>query len=346
MTDFLTRLIGRSSWSLPLAEPVIGPLYSPGHETIHSPAASPFERESVGELNWSSDGRLHHMLARSGLKTNQTGDTEISIPAIPQTGDRRQSHPVPFAPITKVELLDGPGSALISSRMARMAGPEDSPDLDLSGEDERISKDHLGDAPPGRLKGHLSDRPGRAHVSARKKGPESWLDINQINQIAEAPASRERIARNSPEQNIAFLLSHRTPVNGNLRSVPMTLAATPVPEVEDRTESILRTEMMQTEERIGPPLLTAQNKEKSASSSRPQISGWDRWGPRIGEEKRRNSPPKMSSEPPQSIRVTIGRIDVRAVSQQPPARPKPAQPAPDRVPSLEEYMRKRNGGIR
>lgn len=317
VTDFLTRLIGRSSWSLPLAEPVIGPLYSPGHETIRSPAASPFERESVGELNWSSDGRLHHMLARSGLKTNQTGDTEISIPAIPQTGDRRQSHPKPIPPTSS--------------------------EAKLPGEDGRTSTDHLGDAPPGRLNEEFSDRPGRAHVSARTKASETSPDINQT---AEAPASRERIKDRSPAIEIDLPQSQRAPVNGNIRSVPMTLAASPDPKVQDRTDSILRTAMKETEERNGPPLLTAQFAGKPASRSRPQISGWERPGSRIGDEIRRNSPPEMSSEPPQSIRVTIGRIDVRAVSQQSPARPKPAQPAPDRVPSLEEYMRKRNGGIR
>jgi hypothetical protein len=44
------------------------------------------------------------------------------------------------------------------------------------------------------------------------------------------------------------------------------------------------------------------------------------------------------------IQVTIGRIEVRAVTPPAPARSAPARPSP--APSLDEYLKRRNGGER
>ena len=53
---------------------------------------------------------------------------------------------------------------------------------------------------------------------------------------------------------------------------------------------------------------------------------------------------QRSSNSAPTIRVTIGRVEVRAV-QSPPPRPKQAKPEPPKL-SLEEYLRKRAGGSR
>jgi hypothetical protein len=57
----------------------------------------------------------------------------------------------------------------------------------------------------------------------------------------------------------------------------------------------------------------------------------------IRAERERTAPP----EPP-TVHVSIGRVDVRAIVAPPPARP----PAPATRPSLEDYLRGRQGGAR
>jgi hypothetical protein len=172
------------------------------------------------------------------------------------------------------------------------------------------------------------------------KGPENSPD-QKLSQKAQA--SRERKESRSPAHGIDLSQSQRGPVDRG--SVPITFAASRNLMAENWHDPILKI-AGEAEDRSGSKVLTAQPIERSASRSRSRISGWERQGPRMGDETKRAGPPVKIIEEPQSIRVTIGRIDVRAVTRQQPANPKPTPPAPDRVPSLEEYMRKRNGGIR
>jgi hypothetical protein len=68
--------------------------------------------------------------------------------------------------------------------------------------------------------------------------------------------------------------------------------------------------------------------------------------PRSGQSPRRKafSPAERSSKSAPIIRVTIGRVEVRAIHPPAPA-PKSAKPAPSKV-SLEDYLRKRERGLR
>ncbi|WP_199746994.1 hypothetical protein, partial [Corallococcus sp. AB049A] len=52
----------------------------------------------------------------------------------------------------------------------------------------------------------------------------------------------------------------------------------------------------------------------------------------------------LESAPAPVVQVTIGRIEVRAVTPPAPARPAPARTSPSL--SLDEYLRRRNGGGR
>jgi hypothetical protein len=54
--------------------------------------------------------------------------------------------------------------------------------------------------------------------------------------------------------------------------------------------------------------------------------------------------PAATSDLRPIVEVTIGRVDVRAVSAPAPAAPAPAQPRPSRGQSLEEYLRAPRGG--
>lgn len=314
MTDFLTRLIGRSSWSLPLAEPVMDPLFSPRHEAHHLLEIDPSETERVVPSSSSAgsmtdgmgfrargtssltdndgvrEGKLHQ-IAHSWSGAKPIGNARSSVPAIPQTGERVHSPPLPFAPAASENNLPEQGG--------------------------KISKEHLDDTPPGRLEGKPSETE-RAHISARMKGLE-----------------------NSPAYGIDNSQSQIEPVDS--RSVPITVAASRNLMAENWHEPILKI-ARDAEDGRGSEVLTAQPIERSASRSRSRISDWERPGQKFGDEKKRTGPSANISEQPQLVRVTIGRIDVRAVTRQQPAKPTP--PAPDRVPSLEEYMRKRNGGIR
>ncbi len=336
MTDFLARLIGRSSWSLPLAEPVIDPLYSPRHEALPtleinrsgtegvvqstSIAGSMIDgmgfrakgTSSLMDNGWAQEGK-RDQIALSGSGANPIGDTRCLFPVIPQTGERDQSPPQTFAPL---------------------ASENNSPK-----KGEEISKEPGDGTPPERFDGKPSE-PGRAHISARMKGPENSPDQKMS---PGAQASKERNEGRSPAHVIDLSQSQRGPVERG--SVPITFAASRNPMTENWHDPTLKI-AREAEDRSGSEVLTAQPVDRSASRSRSRISGWERPGPRIGDETKRAGPPVKIIEEPQSIRVTIGRIDVRAVTRQQPANPKPTPPAPDRVPSLEEYMRKRNGVIR
>lgn len=68
---------------------------------------------------------------------------------------------------------------------------------------------------------------------------------------------------------------------------------------------------------------------------RPQLDGYLERGP---QEPRVAAP--ESSEP--AIRVTIGRIEVRAITLPPPVPPAPARPVPEL--SLDDYLKQHNGG--
>jgi hypothetical protein len=67
--------------------------------------------------------------------------------------------------------------------------------------------------------------------------------------------------------------------------------------------------------------------------------------PRSGQSPRRRafSPAERSSKSAPIIRVTIGRVEVRAIHPPAPS-PKSAKPAPSKV-SLEDYLRKRERGL-
>lgn len=336
VTDFLARLIGRSSWSLPLAEPVIDPLYSPRHEALptleinRSGTEGVVQSKSIADSmtdgmrsrargisslmdnGWAQEGNGHH-IAQSGSGANPIGDTRCLFPVIPQTGERDQSPPQPFAPL---------------------ASENNSPK-----KGEEISKEPQGDTPPEKLDGKPSQA-GRSHIFSWMKGPENSPDQKLS---PGAQALKERNEGRSPANGIDLFQSQRGPVDRG--SVPITFAASRNLMAENWHDPILKI-AREAEDRSGSKVLTAQPVERSASRSRSRISGWERPGPRIGDETKRNGPPVKIIEEPQSIRVTIGRIDVRAVTRQQPANPNPKPPAPNRVPSLEEYMRKRNGGIR
>ena len=336
VTDFLARLIGRSSWSLPLAEPVIDPLYSPRHEAlptleinrsgtegvVQSSSIADSMTDGMGfrakgtsslmDNGWAQEGK-RDQIALSGSGANPIGDTRCLFPVIPQTGERDQSPPQTFAPL---------------------ASENNSPK-----KGEEISKEPGDGTPPERFDGKPSE-PGRAHISSRMKGPENSPDQKRSQK---AQAYREEKESRSPAYSIDLSQSQRGPVERG--SVPITFAASRNPMTENWHDPTLKI-AREAEDRSGSEVLTAQPVDRSASRSRSRISGWERPGPRIGDETKRAGPPVKIIEEPQSIRVTIGRIDVRAVTRQQPANPKPTPPAPDRVPSLEEYMRKRNGVIR
>jgi hypothetical protein len=74
---------------------------------------------------------------------------------------------------------------------------------------------------------------------------------------------------------------------------------------------------------------------------RPQVTVY-REAPQAIVADRRVTVPASSSSP-STIRVSIGRIEVKAMMPPapPPASPKPGRPAP-RL-SLEEYLKQRNG---
>lgn len=322
---------------MPLAEPVIDPLYSPRHEAFPPLEINRYTTERVAKstslASSMTDGMEYraretsplmdndgipesrsNRITGSGPKAKPNGDRAISIPDITQTENRVQSHPQPFA------------------RTASESYPPE-----WGG---RISKEPQGDTPPGGFKGK-SYESGRIHISARMKRLENSPDQKMS---LEAQESREKNDNRSPSHGIERSKSERGPVDSG--SVPITSAASRSLMAEEWQEAVLQSTVMESKDRRGPEALTAQPIERSTSRFLSRISDWERPGPRIGDETRRTGTPAKIIEQPQSIRVTIGRIDVRAVTRQQPANPKPTPPAADRVPSLEEYMRKRNGGNR
>lgn len=78
---------------------------------------------------------------------------------------------------------------------------------------------------------------------------------------------------------------------------------------------------------------------------RPQVARADESSSRANEAANETANEKTGDQAAPIIRVTIGRVDVRAVSQTAPSARRPTTPAAPKL-SLEEYLRQRGGGKR
>jgi hypothetical protein len=111
------------------------------------------------------------------------------------------------------------------------------------------------------------------------------------------------------------------------------------------TKSIANVSEARAEESLPEPdAPAAQNAPVIAQTSRLSVQTAE---PRpIQPWRRKDFSPveQRSSASAPTIRVTIGRVEVRAIHSPTPA-PKPAKPAPPKL-SLEEYLRKREGSSR
>jgi hypothetical protein len=146
--------------------------------------------------------------------------------------------------------------------------------------------------------------------------------------LSEAEASSQPVRRSASMQPVVSPL-HETDRHAAQAEFPA--------EQVGETNVVQNTKTVQ-ESRLGEPALP----ERERETPRVMVVG-PPIVPALAPQFSFAPEPELSSSP--IIRVTIGRIDVRAVSAPAPAAPRPA-PKPASAQSLDAYLHERNGGSR
>jgi hypothetical protein len=348
MSDFLTRLAGRTLGTTPILKPWTPSRFEvgPGLEMVEPfpEAASPVER----------------------LRTLEERPTEIaasqpSLPAPPGASPRVEERLAASQKGRGVEaqrpseifeqIFEQP--AAVSSKTFRQESGAFPPVREEPVHDAvRLRRTPPTGQPEGASATEGSER-AETLPSPRSFGPfptpqddpeAAVVDLASLGTIPSATSSRG--ARSAPpaveSERIAeplFLERPRESAIGGERAVaagrsrrgPLT---TPLVNLEDANAERAVPSLREPETRMEEPLVRSSlvprevlHEAFGGASEAPQAAGW------IAGER---------VEPEPTIEITIGRIEVKAPPQPPAPRPRPARPGP-RI-SLNEYLRRRREG--
>jgi hypothetical protein len=256
----------------------------------------------------------------TGLERDSEATTSPDEPDQPQAPSAQETPPTSDAP---------------TGRPAAMAQQEDQ------------SGDALSSATPGPPRGTPESRPGPSHLGESGSSERGAMTGREDQQGS--PRTTARHPQTPPETRPEKL--HRAEPGPTQRNLPLG----PRSAEDESGEAVfrpLRTLLDRGQGETLPPVSSPGTQGSLDASEdsptplvprmvRPQLDGYLERGPR---ESHVAAP--ESSEP--AIRVTIGRIEVRAITP-PPPRPRaqrtmPARPGPEL--SLDDYLKQHNGGQR
>jgi hypothetical protein len=371
MSDFVTRLAERTLGAAPVVQPLIAPRFSPGPadhlmEPQGEPATMPEVPDRTPRPRTPPDTP---MLAPDEAEAqNEESDTSITPPSGAPDGAAARPDPSIHAPTTGQEDLDVPDTS--GSPRRPRASRESSP-LETGMESMQEDRQTSSSTPPRPLA--RAPEPGSRTLLSGESVPLGRQDFPDSGPRRE---SRTTIADGrNPLPEPQFESAHRVesaPARRGVEESPRRL----VPEgptldsfaSEDGPGRAMLHSTMALAERArvtleapalpsgtGDPLETGEVTSKSeivpahsaAQGAAPVIV------PRIvrhqPDQRQENSLGEarvLAPEPPApTIKVAIGRIEVRAVTPPAPAqRETPARPEP--MLSLDDYLTQRNGGRR
>lgn len=354
MTDFLTQLVNRTLGLTPSVQPSIPSMYVP--ETVQG---SSFVVDS-DEQTTREDEILEIPLFPRTIKT----DTEkffnqeaIAALPIPISVSRKEIGREGVSGDLVAQITDAaPPLPLSSTDSSEDSRRESSATADtrLFSSQEEDSQQILGARTLVNEENSQNSSPSPLRVKGKVQNPKS-LDIHQ--------ASNSDTDNNPPLPPLTRMVDRANLTNKSLASstdkppaVPHPLPPTTINSVTSSGDDEDSRRGGSREQGEGWEITNNQN--HPATRQRP-INGWeesrattentnyqaailvDRHQSRQERIDSSNVPSNLASEP--TIRVSIGRIEVRAV--QPPAI-QPAQPISPPAPklSLDDYLRRRNGG--
>lgn len=333
MSDFLTRLAARTLGIAPQVQPIIIPRYAPDVPDPDLPSA-------------------------------QEGETPEQDP------DAQSPTPSSFAPTLHSYSPQGPGAHRV-----REPDPEDNTDTSATGEDTDTATDsgeaelpdeHRVEQPPTRASAEepsptdASDLPGTPDLIPGRP-PSSTED-------SPPPPTRGTRAEHEahPEPGVRLtppILSTSRSTRVQVRSMSEVSTETPLSDASDgprREDTSISAGREPDVRRDGPRSADRATQEETQRVSRTTESrepdrerpagnlpdayeAFERTGTPVRDyPERSESVENAFSRDEPKIRVTIGRIEVRAVSPPAPPPRRTKQPTPKM--SLDDYLRSRNGG--
>lgn len=305
MPDFFTRLAERTLGLVNAIQPVVPSLFAPGAPLIDGQA------EAKQELT------IEEQVAPPG----STVPPEIDAPVEP-----RQSPIQQVAPRSVISPPDAQPAPTVER--ARPSQPQDEPaarsepsKAALPTESSPVIE-QLSAAPPTNPMRQPSERSERAKPAARR------AEAAQIVNTSEAAPSSESIAQ-------------RPTIDPQPASTAPRARSQVTAQPFDRGSSARSTVPVPVADERQTP--TIERRTSPTRAERPALVGREPTIPLLPPTPRVPEPP--TAQPAPQIHVSIGRIEVRAVTPPPAAAPQP-KPAPTPRMSLDEYLRSQNGDRR
>jgi hypothetical protein len=340
MSDFVTRLAERTLGAAPVVQPLIAPRFSPGPaDHLIEPQGEPATMPEVPDRTPRPRTPPNTpMLAPDEAEAqNEESDTSITPPSgAPDGAAARESSPLE----TGMESMQEDRQTSSSAPPRPLArAPEPGSRTLLSGESVPSGRQDFPDRGP-RRKSRTTIADGR--------NPLPELQFESAHRVESAPARRG--VEESPRRLVAegptldSFVSEDVPGRAMLHST-MALAerarvTVEAPALPSGTGDPLETREVTSKFEIVPAHRAAQG---AAPVIVPRIV---RHQPDKRQENSLGEAHVLAPEPPApTIKVAIGRIEVRAVTPPAPAqRETPAKPGP--LLSLDDYLTQRNGGYR
>ena len=313
MTDFLTRMARAALGLTPVAKALVASRYAPAPE----PAEQVVETEAPPtreEPSVHTPTRLAQRL--------ETASTAAPPPQRLETASTATPPPRPAATIARAAVVVGPPPMPASVPTATRAIEQREP--------ARSREPIAVDAPRRSERTERTEEPATRPPTRRVDRTPTALDAVEVRDSTEPSRGPRPIAPpESMRRRGAEPARSGEPAAVTTRAVagepaPISAAPPPPPPIS--------------------PLIEVSSRERPSSSEQPSARERSSARPPAPPVRGRldERVPETPAEPP-SIRVTIGRVEVRAVTPPPPAEPPP--PAKPRI-SLDDYLRSHRGRSR
>jgi hypothetical protein len=338
MSDFVSQLAERAMGTAPVVQPLIPSIFAQepaGHLTGPEGEPAPEDPYRAPRPQTPPDTPTH--VPDEAGPQNQEPDTDITPP--PSAPDTVLSAPSSQAPPSGQEDLDAPEAPgpPLRQRAADEPGP-----LETGMESMQEGRQTLSSIPPKSLAPRSGPRRESRNIVAEGRTPLSELRFEPAPRVESSPARRD--VEEAPQQ----LVPKDAPSNSfvaeqgqaMLRPAMLAQVATEAPAPPSRSDGLDETSEVTPMSEI---VRATSATQRSATVVVPRIVPHQ---PGQQEETGPRETSVPAPEPPApTIKVAIGRIEVRAVTLPAPARREaPARPGP--LLSLDEYLEQSNGGHR